>query len=179
MKYALLFIGFSLISTLVYAQTSTDGVYAAPGMSVKLPHRLSPSSPARHSAAAPKPVSTRIAVISPILPRFWRLADTARSSAVRRLYDFASSQIKYPHNTLRAGIDGTVYARLTLSAGGTVSQASITRRELHEQGGDNTYSEKGKAALDAEVLRVLQALRFQPSGAANDTVTTSQRFVMQ
>jgi TonB family protein len=107
------------------------------------------------------------------------LTDSARNRAAAQLYQFASSQSKYPSNTLRAGIDGIIYVRLTIAGDGTVSQAEITRRILSAEGGDSGYVEKGKAALDAEVVRVAQALRFQPSSSEIDTVTISQRFLMQ
>lgn len=174
MKLPLLFcLGWS------FAAQAQGGAYSAPGMPLHLQHGVPvvPVRPVRKTAAAP-PLSS-VLKAAPVLPRFWQLTDSARKKASAQLNQFASSQAKYPHNTLHAGIDGIVYVRLTVGSDGTVTQADIIRRTLSAEGGDVTYSEKGKADLDAEVLRVARALRFQPSVTAADTVTISQRFVMQ
>ena len=70
---------------------------------------------------------------------------------------------------------------LTVLANGTVSWVTITRRELtKEMVREYNGPEKlGKAALDQEVLRIAQALRFEPSTAAVDTVTIAQSFSIQ
>ena len=162
-----------------FAAQAQGGSYSAPGMPLHLQYGVPvvPARPVRRTAAA-KPLSS-VPKASPILPRFWQLTDSARKQASAQLNQFASSQAKYPSNTLRAGIDGIVYVRLTVASNGAVTQADIIRRTLSAEGGDVTYSEKGKADLDTEVLRVARALRFQPSAAGADTVTISQRFVMQ
>ncbi|OGX85130.1 hypothetical protein BEN47_02000 [Hymenobacter lapidarius] len=114
-----------------------------------------------------------------MLPRFWQQTDTARRRESHQFYHFINSQLKYPGNTLRAGIDGILYVHLTIAATGAVSQAMIKRRELKAEGGEDSYAEKGYADLDAEVLRVARFLRFQPNGAATDTITIAYRFRMQ
>lgn len=80
-----------------------------------------------------------------------------------------------------AGLGGRIYVHLTVLANGTVSQATITRRELtKETAREYDGPEKpGKAALDREMLRIAQALRFEPSAALTDTVTITQSFSIQ
>ena len=154
----------------------TGEVYAAPGMAVRLPGRINPAPAKSRPTAKGQGI---IAEASPVLPRFWHQTDTARNRSAWQLYRFTNSQAKYPSNTLRAGIDGIIYVRLTVMADGSVGGAEIIRRKLMEQGGDDSYSERGRAALDTEVLRVTQILRFAPSSMRADTVIISHRFVMQ
>ena len=175
MKAALLIVPLCAVALAAQAQ-GTGEVYAAPGMAVRVPRRLSPA-PTQHRPAGV--LKHLVPVASPVLPRFWQKTDTAKSRAAYQLYQVTGSQLKYPANTLRAGIDGVLYVRLTIAADGTVSQADITRRELKAEGGDASYFEKGKTDIDAEVLRVAKTLRFKPSSLAIDTVTITQRFVIQ
>ncbi len=94
---------------------------------------------------------------------------------------FFASHLKYPATTINAGISGRLYVHLTVLANGTVGKAFIARRELtKETEGDYAGPvDPGKVALDQEMLRVVQALRFEPSAAASDTVTVAQAFSIQ
>ena len=117
--------------------------------------------------------------LSPILTRFWQLkSDTVKLIAAQPFYRFTSSKLKYPANTLRAQIEGKVYARLTVLASGTVSGVTITRREIIGEA-DPLYSVKGIAELDAEVVRVMKLVRFEPGSAASDTITVTSVFQIQ
>lgn len=180
MKYVLLLPAFCLAFSGVKAQAGSGRVFAAPGMSVKLQPGLPQPVPRKRVSPAPKPQVVRPAVNSPVLPRFWHATtDTARSSGAHQVYRFAASTTLYPPSTIRAGIDGLMYVRLTIAADGTVSQAIITRRALNDSGGDDAYFKQARADLDAEVLRTMRGLRFKPSKADGDTVTLTQRFVVQ
>ena len=56
----------------------------------------------------------------------------------------------------------------------------IIRRVLDEAATSiDTPSPAAEAALDAEVIRVVSQMRFEPSAILKDTVTVSQRFVFQ
>ncbi|MBF9238882.1 TonB family protein [Hymenobacter sp. BT683] len=164
MRTALLLAGVFFLQLRAQAQG-----YSAPGMPLHLQRRVPPS------AAKPQ-VAT---VASSILPRFWQQIDTAQRREAQQLYHFTNRQLKYPSNSLRAGIDGKLHVHLTVAADGSVSRATIIRRELKAEGGDAVYAEKGYADLDAEALRVSHSLRFKPSNVAVDTVTITYRFLMQ
>ena len=61
-------------------------------------------------------------------------------------------------------------------ANGKVSAVAILRRELDEAALSlNASSPAAEAALEAEVIRVVSQIRFEP-GTGTDTVTVSQRF---
>ena len=161
---------------------ATGDMYAAPGMSVKL-QRGVPVSPTRLKARPKSGTAASKAPSSPVLSRFWHQADTA--VAKYRLYQLfhqtASRQLKYPQNSLRAGLEGKIYVRLTILADGSVGQAIVTRRELaswHKEE-DKKLSDLGKADLDAEVLRVMRSVHFEPSKMASDTVTIASGFAIQ
>ncbi|MGI4884073.1 MAG: energy transducer TonB [Janthinobacterium lividum] len=89
--------------------------------------------------------------------------------------------MKYPATTLAAGISGKLYVHLTVLATGAVARAVITRRELSKeaQGEYDGPANLGEAALDKELLRVVQTLRFEASKVASDTVTIVQIFGIQ
>lgn len=151
------------------AQTTEDA-YAAPGVPTRVQSRVQLTS-----------AVLRAPLISPVLPRYWHQADSAKIRAAQPMYRFIGGHVKYPATTLSAGLSGRIYVRLTVLAGGTVGEAVITRRELSketERGYDGPV-DPGKAALDKEALRIVQALRFEPGPAAVDTVTIVQSFSIQ
>lgn len=158
---------FWSLCAIARAQGSSE-VYAAPGMAVRLQCPVLPV-PRKPLAATP---------LSPILARFWNLPDSVMSEAARPFFQFAGSHIKYPANSLRAGVSGKISATLIVLANGAVSQVRITKRELVEEGGPGTAT-LGVAALDAELTRVLKALRFEPSARAKDSVSVTQAFSIQ
>jgi len=175
MKTLLLTVLF--ISTRMATQAQGTGeIYAAPGMAVRVPSRINPAPAKSRPTVVVRGTAT---VVSTKLPRFWHQTDTARNHSAWLLHQFARPHINNPFNTLLAGIEGIIYVRLTVMADGSVRRTEIIRRNLTEEGGNASYSESGRGALDAEVLRVTQALRFSPSSARADTVTISHRFVMQ
>ena len=94
---------------------------------------------------------------------------------------FIASHLKYLVTTIYVGIGGQIYVHPAVLAKGTVRQASITRRELTKETarGCNMPEKLGKTALDQEVLRITQALRFEPGPAAVNTVTIAQSFSIQ
>lgn len=152
-----------------WAQNS-DAAYAAPGMPIRVQRKVQLTS------AVP-----RAPLVSPILPRYWHLADDAKGPAAQPVYRFISGHLKYPATTLAAGISGKLYVHLTVLATGAVARAVITRRELSKeaQGEYDGPANLGEAALDKELLRVVQTLRFEASKVASDTVTIVQIFGIQ
>jgi len=173
MKYWLLVFGMYWDGA---AAQGRGEVYAAPGMPVHLQRGI-PTVPARRHLVATA-AGTISKPLSPVLARFWQLPDSAKLRAVQPLHRFVSSQAKYPAATLRAQVEGRIYARLTVLADGTVSQVAITRRDFLSEP-DPLTAAKGIADLDAEVTRVMKLVRFEPSGAASDTVTVTSMFRMQ
>lgn len=174
MKGWLLVFGVCWMGAVAKAQGS-GAVYAAPGMPVHLQRGI-PTIPARRHAVAP--AAGAISKPPPVLARFWQLPDTAKLRAAQPLYRFFSSQAKYPTTTLRAQVEGKIYAQLTVLADGTVSTVAITRRDFLGES-DPLTAAKGIADLDAEVIRVMKLVRFAPGGAASDTVTVTTMFRMQ
>ena len=62
--------------------------------------------------------------------------------------------------------------RLTVLADGTVGQAVITRRAVASYSDtDSKLSALGRNDLDAEVLRMMRSVHFEPSKAESDTIT--------
>lgn len=162
-------------------------VYAAPGMPVRVsgsvaePSRrpvpkavpdLKPKAAASEPAFAP--------IISPVFPRFWHQPEPARSQGRHNYYQFQQQHSQYPATSLRAGVGGHVWALLTVRADGTVGGVRITRRVMNEEVPSlEAPSSAAEAALEAEVIRVVSQMRFEPSGTEPDTVTVSQRFEFQ
>ena len=61
-------------------------------------------------------------------------------------------------------------------ANGKVGAVAILRRELEEAVPSlNASSPAAEAALEAEVIRVVSQMRFEP-GIGTDTITITQRF---
>lgn len=174
MRYVLLLICINLACVgTAHAQRSGEGVYAAPGMSVKL--QRTPPVPARRSAIASNSVASSLA------PRFWQQPDSSKNKSAREFYRLINSHTKYPTTTLRAQVDGKIYVRLTVLPNGEISKADIVRRELNENYAvaiDEGLSTKGKLDLDAEAIKGIQGIRFV-AGKTTDTVTVARKFIIQ
>lgn len=153
----------------------TGEVYAAPGMRVHLQRGL-PTVPARPRRPLVNPVSAAQS-FSPVMPRFWHAPDSVKLKVAQPFYQFTGSKLTYPTTTLRAEIEGHFSARLTVLADGSVGSVAITKREIT---GDAIplYYARGLKDLEAEIVRVMKLVRFEP-GAAIDTTTVTSRFRMQ
>jgi hypothetical protein len=167
----------ALLGALLLAGASAHAQegYSAPGFPL-LPHRR-PQPPA--GPAAPR-------LASPILPRFWHEADPARQAVGReQFFKFVSEQAQYPA-AARPAPDhptdllptGRILVSVRVRANGSVHQPPrITRRELARPEAD--YPPAALRALDAEALRVLGALRFVRSAAAQDSLVVPMRFITE
>ena len=166
-----------LLSTLLLAAATAraqDG-YAAPGFPM-LPHRQ-PAPPAG-------PVTPRLA--SPVLPRFWHEPDPTRQASGRdEFFKFVSAQAQYPA-AARPAPDhpadllptGRLLVSVRVRANGSVRQPPrVVRRELARPEAD--YPPAALRALDAEAIRVLGALRFVRSPAAQDSLLVPMRFITE
>ena len=151
-----------------------DG-YAAPGFPM-LPHRrpLPPAGP-----VAPK-------LLSPVLARFWHESDADRQAAGRdQFFKFVSEQAHYPPAARPAPGQpndlmptGRILVSVRIRPNGSVRQPPrITRREFSRPEAD--YPPAAIRALDAEALRVLGALRFVRSPAAQDSLVVPMRFIAE
>ena len=118
------------------------------------------------------------AITSPVFTRFWHQPEPGRTSAAAAYYRFQNQYVRYPSTSLRAGVGGKISARLTVLANGKVGAVVILRRELDKAAPFlNASSPAAEAALEAEVIRVVSQIRFEPgTGTGTDTVTVSQRF---
>ena len=149
--------------------------YSAPGFPM-LPVRR-PQPPAE---APPPPLA------SPVLPRFWHETDPSRQAAGRdQFFKFVSEQAHYPP-AARPAPDrprdlmptGRILVSVQVRANGSVRQPPrIVRRELARPDAD--YPPAALRALDAEALRVLGALRFVQSRAAQDSLVVPMRFITE
>ena len=164
----------------------TGGTYSAPGMPVHLQHGIliAPVRPPKRIVPITKKGDGVLAasrpINSPVFLRFWHQSEPARSQATRTYYQFQQQHIKYPVTSLRAGIGGTIAARLTILPDGKVVKVTITRHILDEGVASiDAPSSVAETALDAEVMRVVYQMRFEPSTIPADTVTVIQRFVFQ
>ena len=152
----------------------TGEVYAAPGMPVRLQRPIAPVLKRGNTGLATAKIND--AITSPVFTRFWHQPEPGRTSAAAAYYRFQNQQVRYPSISLRAGVGGKISARLTVLANGKVSAVAILRRELDEAALSlNASSPAAEAALEAEVIRVVSQIRFEP-GTGTDTVTVSQRF---
>ncbi|MET4073241.1 hypothetical protein [Hymenobacter sp. UYCo722] len=162
------------------------GIYAAPGMPLHV-QRGVPKSPRPVKKAgvstAKRKADTANAtapIVSPVFARFWHLAGLQGAQAGQLYYRFQQQNIRYPVTSLRAGVGGTVAARLTVLPDGRVGTVQITRRVYDSAVASiEAPSLAAEAALDAEFIRVVSQLKFEPAAIPADTVTVNQRFVMQ
>lgn len=148
--------------------------YAAPGFPM-LPVRR-PLPPAE---GAPP-------LASPVLPRFWHETDAARQEAGRdQFFKFVSAQAHYPPAARPAPghprdllPTGRILVSVQVRANGSVRQPPrVVRRELARPEAD--YPPAALRALDTEALRVLGALRFVRSPAAQDSLLVPLRFTTE
>jgi len=168
---------WALLGALLLAAASVHAQagYSAPGFPM-LPHRR-PLPPAG-------PVVPKLA--SPVLPRFWHETDPARQASGRdQFFQFVSEQAHYPPGA-RPAPDrpqellptGRLLVSVRVRANGSVRQPPrIVRRELARPEAD--YPPAALRALDAEALRVLSALRFVRSAAAQDSLLVPMRFITE
>ncbi|MDO7852639.1 energy transducer TonB [Hymenobacter convexus] len=168
------------------AAQQRDEVYASPGMAVRVPGvvRAPAPRPGRKTATTvvkkPLPAAPAFLPInSPVFRRFWHLEEPARSQAGRNYYQFQRQNVKYPATSLRAGVGGSVAALLTVLPNGKVGAVRITRRLLDATASIDGATPAAEAALDAEVIRVVSQMQFEPAAISADTVTVIQRFVFE
>lgn len=160
---------------LAAAPAQAQAGYAAPGFPMLPHHRPLPAA----APAAPR-------LASPILPRFWHEADPTRQASGReQFFKFVSEQAQYPAAARPAPgrpadllPTGRILVSVRVRANGSVRQPPrITRRELARSEAD--YPPAALRALDAEALRVLGALRFVRSAAAQDSLVVPMRFITE
>lgn len=168
---------WALLGALLLAVASAHAQegYSAPGFPM-LPHSR-PQPPAE--PAAPK-------LASPVLPRFWHEPDPTRQASGReQFFKFVSEQAQYPA-AARPAPDhpqdllptGRLLVSVRVRTNGSVRQPPrIVRRELARPEAD--YPPAALRALDAEALRVLGALRFVRSAAAQDSLLVPMRFITE
>ena len=176
MKNPTLALTLALLGALLLAggaARAQDG-YAAPGFPM-LPHRR-PRPPV---VEPPK-------LASPVLPRFWHETDAERQAAGRnKFFEFVSAQAHYPAAARPAAgqpTDLMPTGRLLVSVrvrpnGSVIQPPRIARRELSRPEAD--YPPEALRALDAEAIRVLGALRFVRSAAAQDSLVVPMRFIAE
>jgi len=83
--------------------------------------------------------------------------------------------------TLRAGIEGVIYIRMTVLPSGEVSNPEVVRRSLIEMPSDAVTAEMRATAisdLEAAATQAFRTVRFE-AGTRADTVTVARRFVIQ
>lgn len=149
------------------AKAQPSSVYAAPGMSVKVQRTIPPAT----KTTRPKPP-----IISPVFARYWHQADSQQIVNKQVCMLFASRQSRFPATSLSAGVGGQVKALLTVLPDGKVSNVKIISRVMDSNPAWPTKSTSDGADLDAEVVRVMSQLRFEPTPKASDTITVWQRF---
>ena len=146
--------------------------YAAPGFPMLPLGRPQPAA-----ADPPK-------LASPVLPRFWHETDPARQASGRdQFFEFVSAQAQYPEAARPAAgrpadlmPTGRIFVSLQVRPNGSVRQPPrIARRELAQP--EAAYPPAAIRALDAEAQRVLGALRFVRSPAAQDSLVVPMRFI--
>ena len=151
-----------------------QGGYAAPGFPMRPVGRPRP----------PEVVAPPLA--SPVLPRFWHETDAGRQASGReQFFKFVSEQATYPPAARPAPTrpqdllpTGRILVSVRVRANGSVRQPPrIVRRELARPEAD--YPPAAVRALDAEALRVLGALRFVRSPAAQDSLLVPMRFITE
>lgn len=157
-----------------HAARAQTGEYAAPGFPM-LPQRREPP---------PAPGPPKLA--SPVLPRFWHEPDPERQSAGRnKFFDFVSAQAKFPEAARPTAAQpnallptGRLLVSVQVRPDGSVRQPPrVTRRELAQP--ETAYTPAALRALDAEAQRVLGALRFVRSKAAQDSLLVPIRFIAE
>ena len=163
-----------------HAQAS-GGVYAAPGMPVRVPGRIMPVSPthARNRQSPKNEVEPQI-IISPIFKRFWRLTQPDGGAAKAAYYRFQTRVIRYPVTSLRAGVGGKFFAMLTVLPSGKVGNVQIVRHVLDESVPSmEAPSSASLAAMETEFVQTVKQMSFEPSSVLSDTVTVTQTFKFQ
>jgi hypothetical protein len=143
------------VSFAAHAQ-GTGEMYVAPGMAVHV---------ARPRPAAP-PKSTELPIPLAVLPRFWHSAnDTTRTSGYAHLIDFIRYTTKYPETAKSIFFEGKVYVRAIVPPSGEPTATEIINRKKQPD-----HYIRAAAALEAESIRVVQAMRFQPQIGRADTI---------
>ena len=165
-------IRLALLGALLLTAGAAQAQYAAPGFPM-LPH----GRPLPPAAAPPR-------LQSAVLPRFWHETDPARQEAGRdQFFEFVSAQAQYPAAARPAADQpaallptGRLFVSIQVRPNGSVRQPPrITRRELPQP--EAAYPPAALRALDAEAQRVLGALRFVRSPAAQDSLVVPMRFI--
>lgn len=164
---ALISLTLAAVIGLQDAKAQSSGVYAAPGMSVKVQSTTLP-------VARSKPPT-----ISPVFARYWHQTDSQRIVNKRICTSFINQHTRFPATSLNAAVGGMVTALLTVLPDGKVGNVKITSRKMDSKPAWPTKTTSDGADLDTETIRILSQLRFEPSVAASDTVTFWHRFLIQ
>ncbi|MFC6223194.1 energy transducer TonB [Hymenobacter artigasi] len=148
-------------------------VYAAPGMRVHLQRSL-PAAPAR-SHIVPTKTGMPIPLTSPILARFWHEADSgARQAGYAQFIRTIQHLTKYPVPALRAQTEGRIFVRAIISADGIPAKIEVVKRNMTAGA-----SEESLSLLDAESIRVIKSMKFEPKANGADTVTVPMGYFVQ
>ena len=163
----------ALLGALLLAAGAARAQYAAPGFPM-LPHRR------------PLPPADAPVLRSPVLPRFWHETNPDKQLAGRtRFFDFVMAQAHFP-DAARPAPDqpaallptGRLYVSIQVRPNGSVRQPPrVLRRELARP--PTHYPPPPHQAHDNQALRVLGALRFARSPAAQDSLVVPMRFITQ
>lgn len=115
-----------------------------------------------------------------VVPRFWKLKDSAYVKAAVPFYQYVGRRFTWPSSTLNAGIEGQITVRLILLPDGSVGRAEIAQLALKQAEGyiPEEGLAKGTAALEAEALLFMKKLRFEPA-VTNDTIAVPLSLKMQ
>jgi len=120
---------------------------AAPAVATPAPTTPAPSRPA---ATTPAPAATTPAATTPAAATPRPATPAAADPGVRPKL-VSQPSMRYPTQALRRGTEGVVVVSFTIQPDGTTANARVT-------------SANPRGIFDREALRLVEGLRFQPSG---------------
>ncbi|TPG63554.1 energy transducer TonB [Hymenobacter nivis] len=134
----------------------TGEIYAAPGMAVHL-----------QSPKPPVPVKKKEPPLLAVLPRFWYNTDSiASKTAQEQLLRTIQSQAKYPFIAEKDGVEGIIFVRVVIAPDGQPIKMNVIRRSTTANNQNGAVE-----ALDAESIRAISTMKFEPKIGATDTIT--------
>jgi outer membrane biosynthesis protein TonB len=166
---------FCLIWSFTVQAQSSGNSYSAPGMPLHLQHGVPvvPARSIRKTAAAERLHSVPKA--SPILARFWHETDSgARQAGYAQFIRTIQHLTKYPVPALRAQTEGRIFVRAIISADGIPAKIEVVKRNMTAGA-----SEESLSLLDAESIRVIKSMKFEPKANGADTVTVPMGYFIQ
>jgi TonB family protein len=152
----MLLVTLTVASAAARAQ-NTEGLHVAPGMMVH--------PPTKGRAKDVKPVV--LAPPEPLLPRFWHGPGTeAQAAGLAQVYYFVRYNTRYPGPALAIRFEGKVTVRAVINAAGELVSTEIIDR--HEP---VIAQQEAANSLEAEALRVVRLMKFQPGTEAREALT--------